>query len=240
MAATTAPPTRGATTATSLPSLATYSGSSPSNSHAPRTRIVNRDGAFLDLDAHAPIARRSRSACWPAPPRVGSRMQRIASAPAAANMASTSVWSGAESLATSLSSSSPSRSDRMAMPWSPMAAAQNHRIARPRLARGKMHAVAHQADARGIDVDAVARAALHHFRVAGDDGHAGARGGLRHGVGDAPQIGHGKAFFQNEGRAQKQRTRAAHRQVVDRAMHRQRADIAAAERTAASPRRNRW
>ena len=55
------------------------------------------------------------------------------------------------------------------------------------------------------------------------------RGGLRHGIGHAAQGRRWEAFFENEGRAQRERARAAHGQIVDRAVHRERADIAAAE-----------
>ncbi len=54
-------------------------------------------------------------------------------------------------------------------------------------------------------------------------------GGLRHGFGDAAQIGEGEAFFQDEGGAQSERPRAAHGQIVDGAVHGERADIAAAK-----------
>ena len=56
---------------------------------------------------------------------------------------------------------------------------------------------------------------------------------------DAPQRLHRQPLFEDEARAQIERPRAAHRQVVDRAVDRQRADVAARERTAAGRRRSR-
>src|SRR5579863_87913 len=79
----------GATIASSLPSLATYSGSRPSNSHAPLTS--SRTGMhvssiwMLTLDCAA-----ISFSALDTPPRVGSRRQRIASvAQDAASMAAT-------------------------------------------------------------------------------------------------------------------------------------------------------
>ena len=56
----------GATKATSLPSLATNSGSMPSSSQAPFTGVANRDRAGIDLDPDAggrgDLAKRSAQA----------------------------------------------------------------------------------------------------------------------------------------------------------------------------------
>ena len=53
--------------------------------------------------------------------------------------------------------------------------------------------------------------------------------GRPHGLHDAPQVVHGQALLEDEAGRQGQRPRPAHGQVVDRAVHRQRADVAARE-----------
>ena len=63
------------------------------------------------------------------------------------------------------------------MPWSPMRAADQDRVARPRPIAGNVDARRDNADAGGGDEHAVALALLDHLGVAGDDGHAG--GGWR-------------------------------------------------------------
>ena len=108
------------TIATSLPSFATYSGSSPSSSHAPRHRSAQRDRRSSSTMPTRGRAPRSRSARSPAPPRVG-----IAHA---ADLGSTTLehgahqrpCSGALSLCSAVSSSMPSRTASTAMPWSPI------------------------------------------------------------------------------------------------------------------------
>ena len=89
------------------------------------------------------------------------------------------------------------------MPWSPMLPLRiTASPGRAWLGR-KPHALAHTPDSRGVDVDAVALSALHHLGVAGDDRSPRPGPRCRHGFHNAPQRRHGKALFQNEGRAQK-------------------------------------
>src|SRR5215471_863076 len=105
-----------ATIATSLPSLATYSGSSPSISHAPRTS--SRTG--IEVSSSSIPTRELPAISFSvleSPPRVGSRRQRTCWV--ASSSVPTSSCSAAESLRTSVSNFNPSRSARMAMPWSP-------------------------------------------------------------------------------------------------------------------------
>ncbi len=56
------------------------------------------------------------------------------------------------------------------------------------------------------------------------------RGRSRHRCRDPPQVSVRETFFENECRAQKQRPRTAHRQIVHRPVHRQRSDVAAGKK----------
>ena len=90
-----------------------------------------------------------------------------------------------------------------------------------------MGAVRDDADAGRVDEDAVAFAPIHDLRVAGHQLHACLGRRPLHRLHDAPQRLHRQAFFQDEACAQEARPRAAHRQVVHRAVDGQRADVAA-------------
>ncbi len=165
------------------------------------------------------------------PPRVGSRRQRMAvSAGDAASMAATRLCSAAESLTISVSNSSPSRLAKNRDAVIADGSAQDHPVARAGLAGGQTHAVRHDADAGGVDEQAVALAALDNLGVAGDDGDAGRGRCFGHRRCDQAQGLGGKAFFKNEPGAQKQRPRAAHREIVHGAMHGERSDVAAGEK----------
>jgi hypothetical protein len=85
----------------------------------------------------------------------------------------------------------------------------------------------HDPDARRRDEHAVRLAALDDFGVARDDGDAGLARGRARAAGDALQVAQREAFFEDEARRQIQRSRAGHHHVVDRSVHRQRADVAA-------------
>ena len=76
----------------------------------------------------------------------------------------------------------------MAMPWSPMV--PETMTASPGLdaMRADLNARAQNADAGGVDVAAVAVAALDDFGVAGDDLDAGCCGGLGHRVDDGGEL----------------------------------------------------
>ena len=85
------------------------------------------------------------------------------------------------------------------------------------------------ADAGGGDEDLVALAAIDYFGVAGDEQHAGFAGGGTHGIDDAAQVLGRESLFEDEGGGKVERTRAAHGQVVDRAVDGQTTDVAAGE-----------
>jgi hypothetical protein len=86
----------------------------------------------------------------------------------------------------------------MAMPCSPIAAAQNHASPGRAALADSSHAVGHQPDAGGVDEDAVAAALFHHLGVAGDDLDSGRARRPRQRIHHAPQVGHGQPFLQNE------------------------------------------
>ena len=95
------------------------SGSSPSNSHAPRTS--SRIGSDL-FDQSMPTCDCSAISfsVLDRPPRVGSRMQRIAVSDVAEHRRHQRVQRGAVALEFAISNSSPSRCASIAMPWSPI------------------------------------------------------------------------------------------------------------------------
>ncbi len=98
-----------------------------------------------------------------------------------------------------------------------------------RTIRRDIQAALNHADAGGRDKYLVAFAAIHHFRVAGDELHAGLFGRGAHGFDDATQVVSGQAFFKNERRGQIERARAAHGKIVHGAIDREPADVAAGE-----------
>ncbi len=105
------------TTATSLPSLAIYSGSRPSSSQAASTaRLTGTLSSWMTMPARDFSAKSLRVVARP--PRVGSRRQRIFRE--AASMSAASPWRGAQSEGTGKSNLSPSRRLKTAMPWSPI------------------------------------------------------------------------------------------------------------------------
>ena len=83
------------------------------------------------------------------------------------------------------------------------------------------------ADAGRVDEDAVALASVHDLGVAGDQLHPAAAAATLHRLDDPPQRLHRQAFFQDQRRAEIERPRAAHGQIVHRAVDGERADIAA-------------
>jgi hypothetical protein len=82
-------------------------------------------------------------------------------------------------------------------------------------------------DASGVDEQAIALAFVHDFRVAGDDLHAALLRRIAHRTHHTPQCLHRETFFDNESAAQIKRPRAAHREIIHRAVNRHRADVAA-------------
>ncbi len=105
--------------------------------------------------------------------------------------------------------------------------AQQDAIAGTRPVAGKLDALGNHADAGGVDEHPVAFAALHHLGVAGDDAHPRCPRCARHGLHNALEVGQWKPGFQDEAGGEMQRPGAGHRQIVHRAMHRQRTDVAA-------------
>ena len=157
--------------ATSLPSLARYSGSRPRISQTPRTSCRIGSAVLVELDRHARrrgelvqhrrqrrrASRRAGSAC-PGPRRASRRSAR-----AAARSRS----------AIGICSASSPRAPRIAAPWSPSApltitTSPGARAADPELAPRR-----DDADAGGVDEQLVGRAAVDDLGVAGDDLHAG-------------------------------------------------------------------
>ena len=83
--------------------------------------------------------------------------------------------------------------------------------------------------AGGGDEEAVRLAPLHHLGVAGHHRDAGLVGRPRHAFHHPGQVGQGKAFLQDETRRQVEGAGAGHGHIVDGAMHRQAANVAAGE-----------
>ena len=81
----------------------------------------------------------------------------------------------------------------------------------------------------GGDEHLVALAAVDDLGVAGDQRHAGLVAGRAHRGDDALQVGQRQPFFEDERRREEQRRGAADGQVVDGAVDRQPADVAAGE-----------
>ena len=107
-------------------------------------------------------------------------------------------------------------------------AAQHHRVAGPHLLRrDRLAAPSTSPTPGGVDVEAVALAALDDLGVAGDEPHAGRRGRVAHRGDDAAQIVDRQTLLEDQPDAQIERLGAAHRQVVDRAVDGERADVAA-------------
>ena len=125
-------------------------------------------------------------------------------------------------------SSSP-RASMIVMPWSP--SGPDTITASPGQAAVALErdGPLEDADPGGGDVAAVGLAALDDLGVAGDDLHPGDGGRARHRVGDPPQVGDREALLEDEPGREVQRPRPAHREVVDGAVDREVADVAAGE-----------
>ena len=108
-------------------------------------------------------------------------------------------------------------------------AGDQHFVARLALRATQVHAFGNGAHAARVDVHAVAVAAVHHFRVAGDQMHAGLLRAFRHGGADALEILNGEALLQHEAAAEVARHGAARGHVVHRAAHGEASDVAARE-----------
>ena len=87
------------------------------------------------------------------------------------------------------------------------------------------------ADAGGVDEDSVGLAAIDDFGVAGDERDARGVGGFAHRVHDSRRNRRiGSPFLEDESDGEMQRARAAHGEVVDRAVDGEFADVAAGEK----------
>ena len=89
--------------------------------------------------------------------------------------------------------------------------------------------VGNTADAGGRDEDAVGRAVLHHFGVAGDDINAGLPGGRGHRIDNGFEVAAREPLFNDERGAQTQGRCPTHCQVIDCAVDGKGADVAAGE-----------
>ncbi len=106
---------------------------------------------------------------------------------------------------------------------------QQQHVARARARAADVTPARQHADPGGRDEAAVALALLDDLGVAGDDGDAGRTCRRGHRLHDALQVGQREALFEDEAGRQPQRARAEHRDVVDRAVHGQAAEVAAGE-----------
>ena len=120
------------------------------------------------------------------------------------------------------------RHDGHAMPA--QIAVYENRVAGPDAARRDGQRMFDHADAGRVDEQPVTLALVHHLGVAGNDLHAGARGGPLHRGDDPPERVHGQPFLDDETGAEIEGAGAAHREVVHRAVHGQGADIAAGKK----------
>jgi hypothetical protein len=95
----------------------------------------------------------------------------------------------------------------------------------------------HDADAGGGDEDPVALAAINDLGVPRDQDHPGHLARLAHRADDAAQVFQRQPLLQDEGGRQELRHGAADGEVVDRAVDRQLADVAAGEEQGAHHKR---
>jgi hypothetical protein len=77
-------------------------------------------------------------------------------------------------------------------------AADQNRVSSAGPRRPEIDAIRDDADSGGVDVAAVAVAALDDFGIAGHDLDSGDASGRGHSLGDASQIGDREAFLENE------------------------------------------
>ena len=103
-------------------------------------------------------------------------------------------------------------------------------IARPGGVAADLQVVLNDADAGGVDEELVPLAARNDLGVAGDDGDRGCLRRMRHRFEDPFQIEDRQPLFENEADAERQGSGAGHRQIVDRAIDGQIADITTREK----------
>ncbi len=109
----------------------------------------------------------------------------------------------------------------------PDAAGQQDRVSGARALCPDLDTVRHHAQSGGRDEHTVALASFNHLGVAGHDRHTGRCRGLGHRDDDAFEVGEREALLEDESRGEKKRSGAAHRDVVQRSVDRERSDIAA-------------
>ena len=146
-----------------------------------------------------------------------------------ASIAATSPLSACVSDVISTSNSRPSRTLMIATPWSPIGPDRISDVAGRRPVRGGRHAVRHDADARGVDEQPVRGPAAHDLGVAGDDPRARLRRRGRRRRRDESQLLERQPLLDDVGEADRDRGRAHHREVVERAVDGELADVPARE-----------
>ena len=153
-----------------------------------RALLRGPESCFLDLDAHAAIAPRFRSACSQCRRGSDRACSGSCTPPAAAASSATSVMQRRRiARRSSVSNSRPSRLRHDGHAVIADRAAENNEVARHARAGRQPDAVGHDADPGRVDENAVAFAPFHHLGVAGDDGEP-RRGGPRHRMRHPAQI----------------------------------------------------
>ena len=107
--------------------------------------------------------------------------------------------------------------------------AQEDGVARLDALRTYRQVVLNDADAGGVDEDAVGVTPVYHFGVAGDQLHVCLVCCQAHGLQHAPEGLHGQALFEYEAHAEVEGPRAAHCEIVYGAVHGEGTDVAAGE-----------
>src|SRR5208282_1712810 len=105
--------------------------------------------------------------------------------------------------------------------------AKEHLVPRTGAVGGKVDSFWHQSNSCRVDEQPVALTFLDHLGIAGHHLHARFRRHLAQRTHHAPEFVYREALFNDEGGAQKQRRCAAHRQIIYRAVNRERTDVAA-------------
>ena len=226
MAASTASAEAAGTMATSLPSLATWSGSRPSISQAAWTGPGIGMVSSRKVDAH-PRGRRDL---------VEGRRQPAARRVAKDADVRTGRHDGRHQPVERLRVRGDLHLEAQALADAhdgdavqPDRTGEDDGVAGGRPIRADGDARGHEPDAGGVDEETVGRSPIDDLRVAGHDSNAGPSRGPGDRFGDPPQLVDRQAFLDDVGERQRQRLGAHHGQVVDRAVDGQLADVAARE-----------
>ncbi len=132
------------------------------------------------------------------------------------------------------------RASMTAIPCSPMVPDSSTLSPGCTRSRDSRPAFRDHADARGRDEDAVGGALADDLGVAGDDLHTGPGRRFGHVGDDFAQFGDGEALLDDEGRRKPLRACTRHREVVDRAVHRDGCRWSHPGTSAAEPHTSRW